>query len=337
MKAVVTFAPRTMAFEERPEPIPRAGEVIVRTKAVGICGSDIHLYRGDHPYTTYPMVFGHEASGLIEAVGENVTNFNRGDNVVMEPLIPCNACYPCRLGRRNCCSNMQTIGVTTDGALAEHFAVPASCLHPIPDTLPHRIAALVEPFSIGFHAVSRGDIGELDRVVIIGAGPIGLTTLVAAKKKGAQVLICDLLDKRLAIAKQMGADLTINSGKSDLVQAVLDWTGGDGANVVVEAVGLPQTIESTIDLVSDAGRIVILGVTKKRFALRGVDITKKELTIFGSRNNLGRFQEVINFVAVNQDLVELMITHQFPFEETVAAFELADQQPDKLCKAVIVI
>jgi threonine dehydrogenase-like Zn-dependent dehydrogenase len=324
-----------MAFEDRSEPYPAKNEVVVKTQAVCICGSDIHLYRGDHPYRTYPMIFGHEASGIVEAVGEGGTDLKVGDSVVLEPLIPCGKCYPCQLGRRNCCSRMQTIGVTTDGALADRFAVPAFCLHRRPEALPPEIAALAEPFAVGFHAASRGEIGDTDRIVILGAGPIGLATLAAAKQRGAHVAIVDLVRMRLEIAKRMGADLTVNSIETDPLQAVRDWTAGDGASVVVEAVGLPQTIESTIDLVADAGRVVIAGVTEEKFSIRGVDVTKKELTIRGTRNSLGRFQEAVGFVADHADMVSHMITHSFPFEEAIAAFELADKSPTETCKVVV--
>jgi threonine dehydrogenase-like Zn-dependent dehydrogenase len=335
VEALVTYAPFKMAFEQRPEPHPGPGEVVIRTQSVCICGSDVHLYRGDHPYRTYPMIFGHEASGVVERVGDGVTGLAPSDPVVVEPLIPCGGCYPCRIGRRNCCSRMRTVGVTTDGALAELFVVPAHCVYRLPAGLSPSVAALAEPFSIGFQAAARGEIAAADRVVVLGAGPIGLTTLAAAKVRGAQVAVADLLDARLAFAKGMGADLTINSDSADPVRAVLDWTEEEGASVVVEAVGLPQTLESTIRLVADAGRVVIVGVTERKFCLRGVDVTRKELTISGSRNNLGRFQEAVDFVAGNTALAGGMITHSYPFKEAIAAFEKADQHPSETCKVVI--
>jgi len=335
VEALVTYAPFKMGFEHRPDPRPARGEVAIRTQAVSLCGSDIHLYRGDHPYRTYPMIFGHEATGVVEAVGEGVTGFAPADPVILEPLIPCGKCYPCRIGRRNCCSRMQTVGVTTEGALAELFVVPAHCVYRRPAGLPPSVAALVEPFSIGFQAVARGQIDAADRVVILGAGPIGLTTLAAAREQGARVAIADLLESRLIIAQRMGAELIINSSQADLAAVVLDWTEGEGASVVVEAVGSPQTLESAIRLVADAGRVVIVGVTERTFALRGVDVTKKELTICGSRNNLGRFQKAIDFVAGNTELARGMITQSYPFKEAIAAFEKADRDPAETCKVVI--
>jgi threonine dehydrogenase-like Zn-dependent dehydrogenase len=281
------------------------------------------------------MVLGHEAAGIVDAVGEGVNNIVVGDPVVLEPLIPCGSCFPCSIGRSNCCSNMKTIGVTTNGSLSECFAVPASCLHKIPPTLPFHIAALSEPFSIGFHASSRGKVSFGDQVVILGAGTIGLTILAAAKQKGARVLISDILDFRLGIAEKMGADVVINSKKDDIVKSVLDWTGGTGAGVVIEAVGSPTTIESTIDFVADAGRVVIVGVTSQKFCMAGVDITKKELSIIGSRNNLGRFEEAIAYVSSHQEIAGHLITHTYDFPETENAFRHASRHPDNTCKVII--
>ena len=335
MKAFLATKPLSLELVDRPLPVPGANEVLVKTKAVGICGSDIHLFRGDHPYTTYPMIFGHEASGIVEAVGENATEFKSGEHVVLEPLIPCGKCYPCSIGRRNCCSNMKTVGVTTNGALAEYFAVPEFCIHRIPADLPFSLAALAEPFSIGFQAVSRGSAVETDQVAIIGAGTIGLAILAAAKEAGAQVLVSDVLDFRLAIAQRMGADVTVNSLNENLAEKVMAWTRGFGASLVIEAVGQPATIESTIGLAADAGRIVIAGVTKEKFALRGVDVTKKELTISGSRNNLGKFRNAIDFIAAKPKIAANLITQIFTFNETPDAFRLANEHPGETCKVMI--
>ena len=197
---------------------------------------------------------------------------------------------------------MKTVGVTTNGALAEYFAVPDYCIHKIPESLSFSLAALAEPFSIGFQAASRGAVEKSDQVVIIGSGTIGLTILAAAKQAGAKVLISDFIDNRLEIARKMGADVVVNSQKENLPDLVKQWTHGYGASVVIEAVGTPATIESTVELTADAGRIVIAGVTKEKFSMRGVDVTKKELTISGSRNNLHKFGDAINFVLTNPEL-----------------------------------
>ena len=335
MKAFLATAPLTLELVDLPLPNPAENEVLVKTSAVGICGSDIHLFRGDHPYTTYPMIFGHEASGIVEAAGGEVNGLTAGDHVVLEPLIPCGKCYPCSIGRRNCCSNMKTVGVTTNGALAEYFTVPDYCIHKIPETLSFSLGALAEPFSIGFQAASRGNVVKTDQMVIIGSGTIGLTILAAAKQAGAEVLISDFIDNRLEIARKMGADVVVNSQKENLQEQVMVWTHGIGASVVIEAVGTPTTIESTIGVAADAGRIVIAGVTKEKFAIRGVDVTKKELTICGTRNNLHKFGDAINYILTNPGLAENLITHTYNFAETPAAFKTANEKPGETCKVMI--
>jgi len=146
MQLVRALAPGKLVFETANKPHPDSGEVVVRTAAVGICGSDIHLFRGDHPYTQYPMILGHEAVGVVSEIGASVTHVKPGDHVVLEPLIPCGTCYPCLVGRKNCCSNMKTVGVTVNGALSEFFKVPSTCIHPINDSIPFKIAVLSEPF-----------------------------------------------------------------------------------------------------------------------------------------------------------------------------------------------
>jgi threonine dehydrogenase-like Zn-dependent dehydrogenase len=335
MEKIIATAPGTFIRENITVPVIQENEVLVRTQAIGICGSDIHLFRGDHPYTTYPMVFGHEAAGVVEQTSQQVSGLQRGDHVVLEPLIPCGVCYPCSIGRSNCCSKMKTVGVTCNGALSELFAVPATCLHAIPSEMPFELAALAEPFSIGFQAAARGNISAADSVLIIGAGTIGLTALSAAKAHGARVMISDILDYRLDLARKMGADHTINSSEKNLKESAMKWNGGIGPSVVIEAVGLPATLESAVDIVSDAGRVVVVGVTKERFCIRGVDVTKKELSIIGSRNNLGRFREALDYVASNPQTAQLLISHSFPFSQAEQAFDHANTHPESTCKVMI--
>ncbi len=335
MEKFVGTAPKTLAREQGQIPELGKNQVLMRTRAVGICGSDIHLFHGTHPYTTYPMVFGHEASGIVESAGEAVTDLRSGDHVVLEPLIPCGRCYPCSIGRTNCCSNMKTIGVTTPGALAELFAVPASCLHKIPDSLPFELAALAEPFSIGFHAVQRGNVSADDTVLVIGAGMIGLTILAAAKDRGARVMIADILDYRLALAEKIGADAVVNSKEFDVTTSAREWTNGVGPSVVFEAVGLPVTLQSAVKIVCDAGRIVVVGVTKEKFCIHGVDVTKKELAIIGSRNNLGQFSKALEYVIKHQETVRKLISDIFPFSESEQAFAHASNNPQSACKVMI--
>ena len=194
MQAVVLNAPYQLDIQERAIPSPNVGEVLIQTRANGICGSDLHFYHGTHPYRNYPMYPGHEGTGRVAVLGEGVSGVTVGETVIIEPLIHCGLCYPCRLGRTNACSNMKTVGINVPGSLSEFYVVPVHCLYKIPETIPAHIAALAEPFSIAFQAVARGQVQSDEYVAVIGAGPIGLATLAAAKLRGAHVAVLDLLD-----------------------------------------------------------------------------------------------------------------------------------------------
>lgn len=335
MKAAVAYAPRDLRLEDVPEPQPGATDVLLDVRTVGICGSDVHLFRGDHPYRVFPMIYGHEFAATVRSVGEQVTGLEPGTLVVVEPLIACGACYPCRVGRHNCCTTLEVIGVHRNGGLAQSVVVPAQRVYPVPADLDPHVAALCEPFSIGMQAVARGDIRDDDRLVVLGAGPIGLAVLAIAKERGAVVAVVDLLASRLELARTFGADVLINGARDDVLHTVLDWTDGDGASVVVEATGNVRAMESSVDLVAAAGRIVLVGVTTKPVTLPGVEWTRKELTILGSRNNAGRFGDAVQFVTQHRHAVAAMITQRFAFDAVVQAFTLADTQPDHVCKIVI--
>lgn len=337
MKAAVAYAPRDIRLADVPRPEPGPGEVRLDVRAVGICGSDIHLFRGDHPYRVFPLIYGHEFTAVVGDVGPGVSGLEAGAPVVVEPLLNCGTCYPCRVGRYNCCTSLRVIGVHTNGGLAESVVVPAERVFRVPPDMPAEVAALCEPFSIGMQAITRGQISSEDRIAILGAGPIGLTVLAIAKSRGAQVAIIDLLDSRLEFAHELGADLLVNGATSNANEAILNWTDNEGASAVVEATGNARAVESTVDLVASAGRIVLLGVTPKPVTFPGLDFTRKEMTILGSRNSANVFGEAVRFVVEQQDVVSAMITHRFAFDDTLRAFETADTQPEAVCKAVITI
>lgn len=335
MRAIVMQAPFELGLEEREIPTPQPGEVLIQTRANGICGSDLHYFHGTHPYRKYPMYPGHEGTGRVAALGEGVAGFDVGDTVVIEPLIPCGYCYPCRVNKPNCCSNMKMVGLTIPGSLSEYFVVPTAGLYKVPKDMPSHLAALVEPFSIGFQAVARPDVQANEFVAVIGAGPIGIATLAAAKQRGARVAIMDLLDSRLALAQSFGADVIINSKEQNPAEILHEWTNSDMPGVVIEAVGGPRTIELAIQLAADGGRVVIVGVTEKPAEIRGVDLTRKELTVYGSRNNLHQFQNTIDYITANAPVVEKMVTQIFPLDKTGEAFDLARLHPEQVAKIII--
>lgn len=334
MRAVVTIAPRMMEVVERAEPMAGPGQALVRVEAVGLCGSDLHFYLGDHPYVTYPQTQGHEFSGTILSFGEGYQGpLKVGDRVAVEPLLPCGHCYPCRHGRPNCCTNLAVMGAHVPGALTDLIAVPVERLYPVGNLDPE-LAALVEPISIGLQAVMRGQVTAEDKVVVFGAGPIGQAVLLACKDRGASVLAVDRLTSRLDLARTLGADVTVQADEN-VAARIQEWTDGDGPGVIFEATGVPAVIRQAVDLVASAGRIVIIGLSNKEVSLPVVEFTRKELTVLGSRNNAGIFAAAVDLVQRNQERVRALITHRFPLEETALALDFALNYPTEAEKVII--
>lgn len=335
MRTVVTLAPHKMDVVERQAPTPGPGEALIQVEAIGLCGSDLHIYTGEHPYTVYPQTQGHEFSGIIADFGEGYHGPLRvGDRVAVEPLVPCGECFPCRHGRPNCCTSLAVLGAHRPGALTELLAVQTQSLYPVGDLDPE-LAALVEPISIGMQAVVRGNVTAEDTVVIFGAGPIGQAVLLCAKDRGAKMLVIDKIVSRLELAKKLGADLTANADAENIAEVVASWTHGDGPAVIFDATGVPAVIRSAVDLVASSGRIVIIGLSKQEVAIPVVEFTRKELTILGSRNNAGVFGDAVALVQRNKELARSLITHRFPLEETPQAMEFALHHPTEAEKVII--
>lgn len=335
MQAVLTTAIKTMELVEKPDPVVGSGQALIQVEAVGICGSDLHIYTGEHPYLHYPQVQGHEFCGTVLAFGEGYDGPVRvGERVAVEPLISCGTCYPCRQHRPNCCTNLEVLGVHTPGALAERIAVNTTSLYPVGDLVPE-LGALAEPLSIGVQGVTRGAVSGEDRAVIFGAGPIGQAVLLAAKDRGARVLVVDMLPSRLELALKLGADLVVNASSEDVAAVVQSWTAGEGPSIIFEATGVPAVIRQAVTLVASAGRIVVIGVSTQDVTLPAVEFTRKELTILGSRNSTGVFGEAVALVRRNRERARLLITHRFPLAETPRALEFALNHPTEAEKVII--
>jgi L-gulonate 5-dehydrogenase len=335
VKAVVLTEPYHFEVRERPAPEPGEGEALLRVRAVGICGSDLHAYHGRQPFLVYPRVLGHEVSAGVVALGPGASGVEVGDRVCVDLVINCGHCYPCRIGRPNCCVNIKVMGVHVDGGFAEFLTASVSRLYPVPPELSDEEAALVEPLTIGCQAVARGDVAEGETVAILGAGPIGLVSLLAAKARGARVLISDLLDSRLELAAQLGADAVVNSGRESLADAVSRFTDGEGANVVIEAVGVVSTVEAAIEVVAAAGRVVLLGFGSKPVSIAPTTLIRKELDIRASRMNSRRFPEAIALMAQARLPLAQMVTHRMLLASAADAFDLLDRRPEDACKVVL--
>lgn len=336
MKAVQVTGPHKLNIVEKDKPVITAKEeVLIKVKMVGICGSDIHIYHGTNPLATLPRVIGHEVTGEVEAIGEGVDGLSVGDKVVIEPIESCGHCYACRTGRGNVCSNLEVYGVHRDGGMQEYMVMPQKLVHKVNSDLDWKESVLIEPFTIGAQANWRGDVQNGDTVFIMGAGPIGLCCLKIAKTKGATVIISDLNESRLEFAKEWGADYTIHASRSNVTEELMEITKQEGANVVIDAVCLPQTFEQAIEVASVAGRVVVLGFDERPSQIKQLPITKKEVTITGSRLQTNQFPGVIGMFNEQSFDTTGMVTQVFQLEQIHEAIQLIETSPQEVMKVVI--
>ncbi|MGO1060182.1 zinc-binding alcohol dehydrogenase family protein [Planococcus sp. FY231025] len=337
MKAVqVPTAHELRIIEQERPAVVNADDVLVKIKRVGICGSDMHIYHGTNPLATYPRIVGHEVAGEVAEVGSAVTGLQPGDHVVVEPINYCGECYACRKGRPNVCEKLSVFGVHEDGGMREYAVLPEKQLHPVNKDLSWDEIVLAEPYTIGAQAVWRGNVEAGDTVLIQGCGPIGICILKLAKIAGAHVFMTDLSEERMAFAKESGADEVINAGKESVKDRILELTDGSGPNVVIDAVGMPATVELSIDLVSPAGYVVVLGFDERPSAIPQLPITKKEITIVGSRLQTNQFGKVVDLLNSGELRSDGLITHKFALDDVQEAFSYVENNPDKVRKALIV-
>jgi threonine dehydrogenase-like Zn-dependent dehydrogenase len=335
--AAVTEAVETMRVRDVPEPgEPGEGEVIVRSQAIGICGSDFHFFEGrlsEHAAGSgFPRIQGHEVGATVEAAGPGTT-LATGQTVALYPLTACGRCYPCRIGRPNVCVNFSLIGVHEDGGLQEQLRIPASQVFPV-DASPV-VAALVEPVSIAVRAVHRARITDGERVVVLGAGPIGQSLLVAAQDKGASVLLVDPLEDRLDTARALGAEAVQWTTPAEVVAAVRAWSG-EAPEVVIDATGVPSAVETGVELVSSAGRMVQVGMSGDTIDLRIGSLTEKEIDVLGvSCCGSGEFGEAVDLVERNADRLAQLVSHEFALAEAPDALQFAMENPRDVMKVVI--
>jgi threonine dehydrogenase-like Zn-dependent dehydrogenase len=335
MKAVSLIAPKQIELTDVAEPVPGSEDVLVEIHSVGLCGSDLNMYRGLFPLAKYPRVIGHEVSGIITCKGPRVPDsINLGDKVVLSPYSNCGICPACRDGRPNCCQYNETMGLQRDGALTDSFALHYSNVFGHPElSLPE--LALTEPLSVGYHAANRGRVSETDTVLVIGCGTIGIGVIAAAARKGATIIAADIDDAKLTMAGRFGAEIVINSARQDLSAAISDITRGEGVNVAIEAVGLPQTFRQAVEAACFAGRVVYVGYAKKDVTYDTTSFVRKELDIMGSRNALRVFPAVIKMLVSHQFPFIDLISATYPFASTATALADWDLNPGGFTKILI--
>ncbi|MDR3439217.1 zinc-binding alcohol dehydrogenase family protein [Telmatospirillum sp.] len=336
MKALMIEGLEACAFHEIEEPRPGPGEVLLSIRHVALCGSDLATFKGLNPLVALPRIPGHEIGGEIEAVGPGVpAEFAPGKRAIVVPYTSCGVCPSCRAGRVNACRSNRTLGVQQNGGLAERIVLPFGKLI-LNDTLPPRHLALVEPLSVGFHAVARGRIDAKDKVVVLGCGMIGMGAIAGAAFRGAEVIAVDIGAAKTELAKHYGAKHTIDAREEDVAKRVEELTAGDGANVVIEAVGLPATQVQAIDLVGFSGRVVYIGYAKEPVSYKTQFFNLKELDIMGSRNAMiSDFRNVIDFLEHRAVPPDDLISKVFPFAEAEKALPYWVAERDRTVKVMI--
>jgi len=336
MKAVYLEAPGVIYMKEIEMPESKPGYALIKVKAASICGSDVGAFRGNNVLVTYPRILGHEVAGEIVEIGPNDNGLKPGDRVILDPYVYCGKCYPCSIGRTNCCENLEVLGVHRDGGMAEYFSHPDHLLHKVPEGIDWDLVPLAEPLTISLHSIHRAGLKAGEHITIIGAGPIGLVAALAAIEYGAVPILIDVLDERLDYAKTLGISNTINSSKTDALQAIKDLTLGVMSQAVVEASGSNQAIRATLDYVSYAGRIVFTGWPKADTELPTALITKKELDLRGSRTSAGEFQEALELILKSKVDVGATISKRVAFDELAQAVVDQSTTPEKYLKIISV-
>lgn len=336
MKAICIQAPGEIRLEDVSKPGGGDGQIIIKVRSAGICGSDIGAYRGVNPLVSYPRVIGHEIAGEISQIPEGETEFAVGDRVVLEPYVYCGECYPCSLGRTNCCEQLRVLGVHIDGGMCEYFAHPRHLIHKAPAEIPWHILPMAEPLVIAMQAVSRPQVKAGEHVAITGAGPIGLLAAQYALTLGAQPILIDPVQERLEFARKLGVKHVVNPAACDAVEAIQDITGSRMAEVVIEASGDARAIRSSLDYVSYAGRISLVGWPKSDISLPTALFTKKELTVVGSRNSVGMFPQSLQLIADKKVDVEALITLTVSADEVPRIVQDISDHPERYMKVIAV-
>lgn len=335
MKSIVIRQPNELVIEERPIPQPAAGEVRVKIKLAGICGSDSHIFRGHNPFAKYPRVIGHEFFGVIDAIGEGVTDKAVGQRVSVDPVISCGHCYPCSVGKPNVCTSLVVLGVHRDGGFSEYAVVPAKNAWRVPDNVTDRHAVMIEPFTIAANVTGHVSPTSQDIALVYGAGPMGLTTIQVLKRvyRVKQVIVVDRIDERLEMAQRNGADWVINNS----VVPLTDTLKAEGVlpTLIIDAACHPSILQEAVTLASPAARIVLMGFSTEPSQVAQQGITGKELSIFSSRLNANKFPVVIKWLEQGLINPEELITHQFAYQHVIDALELFENDRKRCCKVLL--
>lgn len=321
MKAIVCEKPGHFRYDERLMPTAAPGEALLQIRRIGICGTDIHAFGGRQPFFSYPRVLGHELAAEIVALGDGDTDLEAGDSVTVIPYLECGICFACRSGKPNCCTSLQVIGVHRDGGMQEFFTMPVDHLFKAPG-LSYDDLALVECMAIGAHAVRRAGVKSGEEVLVVGAGPIGFGIMQFARIAGARVIVLDLDDNRLDFTRRYaGIDVIVKGGSDDIVHKIAEITGGNGASVVFDATGSPQSMMQAFDYVAHGGRYVLVSVVQAQISFFDPNFHKREMSLISSRNaTRDDFLWVTQCLADKRFDLSPLITHRCDFDSLVEEF-----------------
>ena len=340
MKQAVMTEPGRIEYREVDKPTLQDNEVIVQTKRIGVCGSDIHVFHGLHPYTSYPVVQGHEVSGIVAEVGSQVEGLAPGDKVTFTPQVTCGKCYPCTHGMYHICESLKVMGFQTGGAAQEYVAIDADKVLKVPENVTLDQAAMVEPISVAVRALSRaGENLQGKNVLVLGAGTIGNLVAQVARAYGAKaVMITDISDYKLDKAKECGIDFAVNPDKEDLSEAILRDFGPDRADLILECVGVQETVTQAIENARKGTTIVVVGVFSEKLEVDLGLVQDRELSLVGTLMYQKQdYQRAIELVASGKLSLDAMITHRFPFEHYLDAYQTIEEAKDNIMKVMIAL
>ena len=337
MLQAIMVSPGVIEFNDISIPEPRKDEVLIRIKRIGICGSDIHVFHGLHPYTKYPIVQGHEVSGVVEKVGSDVHDLSIGDHVVIMPQVFCGKCFPCQHGMYHICDELKVLGFQENGAAQEYFAFPASMTLKVSPEIDLDHAAMIEPLSVAVHAVNQVNEIKGKKVIVIGAGTIGNLVAQAALQKGAdQVMISDISDFKLSIARQSNISYVVNPAKENLTKKIINTFGPDKADIIFECVGVEDSISQAITNARKGSTIVVVGVFGKKPTVDIGLVQDRELKLIGSL--MYKKEDYLDSIALlesNKLNLRPLITNSFPFREYLAGYEFIENARGKSLKVMI--
>jgi 2-desacetyl-2-hydroxyethyl bacteriochlorophyllide A dehydrogenase len=335
MRAIVCEQIDQLRLVEQEEPVLQPGTAVVRIRRIGICGTDLHAYKGNQPFFSYPRVLGHELAGIVEQADDPAGNIRPGDQVSIIPYMHCGVCIACRYGKTNCCTAMQVLGVHIDGGMREKIVVPLTHLLVV-NGLTLDQAAILEPLSIGAHAVRRSELRAGETVLVIGSGPIGLGVMAFAKHRGARVIAMDIQEERLAFCKQWArVDETVNALQG-AKERLAELTDGEFPTVVFDATGNARSMTDAFRLVAHGGKLVYVGLVKADLTFNDPEFHKREMTLMGSRN-----ATIEDFAAVQEALrsgsidVDSFITHRSSFSEMISRYDSWLRPESKVIKAMV--